>query len=46
MATAEEEVSRQDALQGIGCSRKRKEDPRFVQGKGNYVDYASHFFAL
>ncbi len=29
---------REDDLQGIGCSRKRKEDPRFVQGKGNYVD--------
>ena len=29
---------RVDELKGIGCSRKRKEDPRFVQGKGNYVD--------
>ncbi len=38
MATAADEMNRQDALQGIGCSRKRKEDPRFVQGKGNYVD--------
>ncbi len=28
----------QDRLQGVGCSRKRKEDPRFIQGKGNYVD--------
>lgn len=25
-------------VQGIGCSRKRKEDPKFVQGKGQYVD--------
>lgn len=25
-------------LEGIGCSRKRMEDPRFIQGKGNYVD--------
>src|ERR1700753_2526773 len=25
-------------LEGIGCSRKRREDPRFIQGKGNYVD--------
>jgi carbon-monoxide dehydrogenase large subunit len=42
-ATAEEiqnetSAKRADELQGIGCSRKRKEDPRFVQGKGNYVD--------
>jgi len=29
---------RKDNLQGIGCSRKRKEDPRFIQGKGLYVD--------
>jgi carbon-monoxide dehydrogenase large subunit len=38
MAATAEDISREDALQGIGCSRKRKEDPRFVQGKGNYVD--------
>ncbi len=25
-------------LKGIGCSRKRVEDARFTQGKGNYVD--------
>lgn len=31
-------MERQDKLQGIGCSRKRKEDPRFIQGKGLYVD--------
>jgi len=29
---------RQEALQGMGESRLRKEDARFVQGKGNYVD--------
>jgi len=29
---------REQELQGVGCSRKRKEDPRFIQGKGNYVD--------
>jgi len=29
---------REEGLQGVGCSRKRKEDPRFIQGKGNYVD--------
>ncbi|MGB5251167.1 MAG: aerobic carbon-monoxide dehydrogenase large subunit [Sedimenticolaceae bacterium] len=38
MAARAEDINREDALQGIGCSRKRKEDPRFVQGKGNYVD--------
>src|SRR6516225_6904948 len=26
------------ALQGVGDSRLRKEDARFIQGKGNYVD--------
>ncbi len=26
------------ALEGMGCKRKRVEDIRFVQGKGNYVD--------
>src|SRR4029450_3204450 len=25
-------------LEGIGCKRKRVEDIRFVQGRGNYVD--------
>ena len=25
-------------LKGMGCSRKRVEDVRFTQGKGNYVD--------
>ena len=29
---------REATLGGIGCARKRKEDIRFVQGKGNYVD--------
>ncbi len=38
MSAAPETLERQDQLQGIGCSRKRKEDPRFIQGKGNYVD--------
>ena len=31
-------AEREDALAGIGCSRKRKEDARFIRGKGNYVD--------
>lgn len=29
---------REQALMGIGESRLRKEDARFIQGKGNYVD--------
>jgi carbon-monoxide dehydrogenase large subunit len=29
---------RAERLQGMGCRRKRVEDVRFVQGKGNYVD--------
>ena len=29
---------RADQLQGMGCSRKRKEDARFIRGKGTYVD--------
>ena len=33
--TREERV---DNLKGMGCSRKRVEDARFTQGKGNYVD--------
>lgn len=38
MSAAPETLERQDQLKGIGCSRKRKEDPRFIQGKGLYVD--------
>jgi carbon-monoxide dehydrogenase large subunit len=34
-ATAEERTAR---LEGMGCKRKRVEDIRFVQGRGNYVD--------
>ena len=33
--TTEERVEK---LQGLGCARKRVEDARFTQGKGNYVD--------
>ena len=29
---------REATLGGIGCARRRKEDVRFIQGKGNYVD--------
>ena len=35
-ATSTEE--RVQKLQGLGCARKRVEDARFTQGKGNYVD--------
>ncbi|MCY4261150.1 MAG: aerobic carbon-monoxide dehydrogenase large subunit, partial [Rhodobacteraceae bacterium] len=30
--------SRIDALAGLGCARKRVEDARFTQGRGNYID--------
>ena len=35
MESREERI---DNLKGMGCSRKRVEDARFTQGKGNYVD--------
>ncbi|GAB4391103.1 MAG: aerobic carbon-monoxide dehydrogenase large subunit [Kiloniellaceae bacterium] len=39
MSDAAEKVEDREAgLKGIGCSRKRTEDARFIQGKGNYVD--------
>ena len=31
-------AERAEKLEGMGCKRKRVEDIRFVQGKGNYVD--------
>jgi carbon-monoxide dehydrogenase large subunit len=31
-------AERAEKLQGMGCKRKRVEDVRFVQGKGNYID--------
>jgi carbon-monoxide dehydrogenase large subunit len=31
-------VERAEKLQGLGSTRKRVEDARFTQGKGNYVD--------
>jgi aerobic carbon-monoxide dehydrogenase large subunit len=31
-------AERTDKLQGMGCKRKRVEDIRFTEGKGNYVD--------
>ena len=41
MASTAEHLEREQKLEGVGCSRKRKEDPRFIQGKGNYVDDVS-----
>ncbi|MEZ5864114.1 MAG: aerobic carbon-monoxide dehydrogenase large subunit [Geminicoccaceae bacterium] len=32
------DIDRAEKLQGLGCRRKRVEDARFTQGKGNYVD--------
>jgi len=31
-------TQRAEKLEGLGCKRKRVEDIRFTQGKGNYVD--------
>ncbi len=33
-----ERSDRTEKLEGLGCKRKRVEDIRFTQGKGNYVD--------
>lgn len=38
MGNIETTFDRAAALEGMGCSRKRREDPRFIQGKGTYVD--------
>ena len=35
---AADNTERAEQLEGIGCKKKRKEDPRFIQGKGQYVD--------
>ncbi|HUI18260.1 MAG TPA: molybdopterin cofactor-binding domain-containing protein, partial [Alphaproteobacteria bacterium] len=32
------QAERAEKLEGVGCKRKRVEDVRFVQGRGNYVD--------
>ncbi len=36
--TAPTREQREAKLEGMGCKRKRVEDVRFTQGKGNYVD--------
>lgn len=38
MDSVADTAERLGKLEGMGCSRKRREDPRFIQGKGNYVD--------
>ena len=37
-AMVESKEIREAKLEGMGCKRKRVEDVRFTQGKGNYVD--------
>jgi carbon-monoxide dehydrogenase large subunit len=38
MAEIADSLEREAKLQGMGCSRKRKEDARFIRGQGSYVD--------
>ncbi len=38
MDNTTEQQEREDTLKGVGCSRRRKEDARFVQGTGRYTD--------
>ncbi len=38
MAASADTLERENKLEGIGCKRRRKEDGRFIQGKGIYVD--------
>ena len=38
MATSPDLIEREAALQGLGVSRLRKEDARFIRGKGTYID--------
>src|SRR5262245_8269269 len=38
MATAPDALERENKLQGLGVSRLRKEDARFIRGRGTYVD--------
>ena len=36
--TVPSSIERAESLQGLGGKRKRVEDARFIQGKGNFVD--------
>ena len=38
VSVEQDRAERVEKLQGMGCKRKRVEDVRFTQGKGNYVD--------
>ena len=38
MSNSAETLAREEKLQGIGTSRLRKEDARFIRGQGTYVD--------
>src|SRR5215831_13542257 len=38
MAGSTETLERESKLQGMGASRLRKEDARFIRGRGTYVD--------
>ena len=38
MGKSAETIEREEKLQGIGASRLRKEDARFIRGQGTYVD--------
>ncbi|MGZ5242069.1 MAG: molybdopterin cofactor-binding domain-containing protein, partial [Caldimonas sp.] len=38
MAASTDVLERETKLQGMGASRGRKEDARFIRGKGSYVD--------
>ena len=38
MGNSAETLAREEKLQGIGTSRLRKEDARFIRGQGTYVD--------
>ena len=38
MAGSTDTIEREEQLQGMGVSRLRKEDARFIRGKGTYID--------
>ncbi len=38
MAATAEVIEREARIGGVGCARKRKEDPRLIRGEGTYVD--------
>ncbi len=38
MAVSTDTIERETKLQGLGSSRLRKEDARFIRGQGSYID--------